>query len=72
MGLNNGLHIVPERIESGQSSLAPPPFNNINNSTKVQRMKNPRMKNTRKIFRLLLAYHNMKEYLTNLQNVLQC
>ena len=32
MGLNNGLHNVPVRIEPGQSSLAPPPFNsNINN-----------------------------------------
>ena len=32
MGLNNSLHNVPVRIEPGQSSLAPPPFNsNINN-----------------------------------------
>ena len=31
MGLNNGLHNVPERIEPGQSSLAPLPFNNNNN-----------------------------------------
>ena len=30
MGLNNGLHNVPVRIEPGQSSLAPPPFNNNN------------------------------------------
>ena len=28
MGLNNSLHYVPVRIEPGQSSLAPPPFNN--------------------------------------------
>ena len=27
-GLNNGLHNVPVRIEPGQSSLAPQPFNN--------------------------------------------
>ena len=32
MGLNNGLHNVPVRIEPGQSSLAPPPFNNNNNT----------------------------------------
>ena len=31
MGLNNGLHNVPVRIEPGQSSLVPPPFNNNNN-----------------------------------------
>ena len=31
IGLNNGLHNVPLRIEPGQSSLAPPPFNNNNN-----------------------------------------
>ena len=31
MGLNNGLHNVPVRIEPGQSSLAPPPFDNNNN-----------------------------------------
>ena len=30
MGLNNGLHNVPVGIEPGQSSLAPPPFNNNN------------------------------------------
>ena len=33
MGLNNGLHNVPVRIEPGQSSLAPPPFNNNNTVT---------------------------------------
>ena len=32
MGLNNGLHSVPVRIEPGQSSLAQPPFNNNNNN----------------------------------------
>ena len=36
MGLNNGLHNVPVRIEPGQSCLAPPPFNNNNNNGAVQ------------------------------------
>ena len=31
MGLSNGLHNVPVRIEPCQSSQAPPPFNNNNN-----------------------------------------
>ena len=30
MGLNNGLHNVPVRIDAGQSSMAPPPFNSNN------------------------------------------
>ena len=32
MGLSNGLHNVPVRIDDDQSSLAPPPFNNNNNN----------------------------------------
>ena len=33
MGLINGLHNVPVRIELGQSSLAPPPFSNNNDNS---------------------------------------
>ena len=36
MGLNNGLHNVPVRIEPGQSSLAPPPFNSNNNNNNLK------------------------------------
>ena len=31
IGLNNGLHNVPARIDAGRSCLAPLPFNNNNN-----------------------------------------
>ena len=39
MGLNNSLHNVPVRIEPGQASLAPPPFNNNNNSDRWCKIK---------------------------------
>ena len=47
MGLNNGLHNVPVRIEPGQPFLAPPPFNNSNNTS--CRMVGPRGKVSYKV-----------------------